>query len=114
MPQKNPESPIRPELVSALTEILREHGNVVDVWPADEAAAYRDNGGFQAGLEAVMTIRFAKAAASLDVIIRAAEMKAYVDGIADAQAMTGFTDETFRAILDKAGHTRIDLDGRPL
>jgi hypothetical protein len=27
MPQKNPEPPIRPELVSALTGILKEHGN---------------------------------------------------------------------------------------
>ena len=41
-------------------------------------------------------------------------MRGYLAGITSAQAMTGFSDATFRSILDKDGHTRIDLDGRPL
>lgn len=46
--------------------------------------------------------------------VRTAEMRGYLEGITSAQAMTGFSDATFRSILDKDGHTRIDLDGRPL
>ena len=47
-------------------------------------------------------------------VVEAAELKGYLDGIAAAQAMTGFSDETFRSILDKEGLTGIDLDGTKL
>lgn len=116
MPKKTKKpAPIRPELIEPLTEILRDRGNDVRLWPADEAAAYRDKGGFQAGRDAVREVRMAKAATAIETVIgellRAAELKAYVDGVSAAQAMTGFTDETFRSILDKDGLTSIDVDG---
>lgn len=119
MPKKTKTlAPIRPELVEPLTEILRARGERVPEWPADEAAAYRKNGGFQAGRDAVYQVRMSKAAAAIEEVfaeaIKAAETKAYLNGIAAAQAMTGFSDETFRSILDKDGHTGIDLDGSAL
>ncbi|HEX9225204.1 MAG TPA: hypothetical protein VF885_00940 [Arthrobacter sp.] len=116
MPQKTKTTaPVRPELVEPLTEILRDRGMDVRHWPADEAAAYRNNGGFQEGRDAVHQVRVAKAAAAIEAVfaevVRAAEVKAYLEGVSAAQAMTGFTDETFRSILDKDGHTGIDVDG---
>lgn len=119
MPEKTKATPpVRPELVEALTEILRDRGLVIQDWPADEAAAYRENGGFQEGAEAVRRVRMSKAAAAIEDVfaeaIRAAELKGYLEGIAAAQAMTGFSDETFRSIMDKDGHTGVDLDGQPL
>lgn len=114
---KTPE-PIRPELIEPLTESLRDRGNDVRLWPKDEAAAYRDNGGFLEGRDAMRQVQMAKAAAAIEdvfaAVIRAAELKAYLEGVAAAQAMTGFSDETFRSILDKDGHTGIDLDGQTL
>jgi hypothetical protein len=111
---KTPE-PIRPELIGPLTEILRDRGERIPDWPADEAAAYRDNGGFQAGRDAVHEVRMAKAAKAIEKVfaeaIKVAELKSYLEGISAAQAMTGFSDETFRSILDKEGLTGIDLDG---
>jgi hypothetical protein len=63
----------------------------------------------------VQQVRLSKAAAAIEEIIaeavRAAERKAYLEGISSAQAMTGFADETFRAILDKEGLDGIDLEG---
>lgn len=118
MPEEKTVKPIRPELVEPLNEILRDRGERVPDWPADEAAAYRENGGFQAGRDAVHQVRMSKAAAAIeevfDGVIRAAELNAYLEGISAAQAMTGFSEETFRSILDKDGHTGIDLDGKPL
>ena len=116
MPKKTKApNPIRPELIEPLTGILRDRGLDVRLWPADEAAAYRDNGGFQEGRDAVTRVRMAKGAAAIEdvfaEVIRAAELKAYLEGVSAAQSMTGFTDETFRSILDKDGHTGIDLDG---
>jgi hypothetical protein len=115
MPKKTKTQPIRPELIEPLTEILRDRGLDVRLWPADEAAAYRDNGRFQEGRDAVQAVRMSKAAAAIEEIIaeavRAAERKAYLEGISSAQAMRGFTDETFRAILDKEGLDGIDLEG---
>ena len=116
MPKKTKApNPIRPELIEPLAGILRDRGLDVRLWPADEAAAYRDNGGFQEGRDAVHEVRIAKAAAAIEdvfaEVIRAAELKAYLEGVSAAQAMTGFTDETFRSILDKDGRTGIDLDG---
>jgi len=73
------------------------------LWPADEAAAYRDNGGFLEGREAMRQVRMAKAAAAIEDVFRAVALQAYVDGVAAAQAMTGFTDETFKSVLDKEG-----------
>jgi dihydrofolate reductase len=112
MPKKStPEAvPVRPELIEPLTEILRDRGLEISHWPADEAAAYRDNGGFQEGVEAIKRLRMAKAAAAIEEVIRAAAQQAYIDGVSDAQAMTGFTDETFQSILDKAG---ISLSAEP-
>ena len=119
MPKKTKALPhVRPELVEALTEILRDRGLVIQDWPADEVAAYRENGGFQEGAEAVRRVRMSKAAAAIEDVfaeaIRAAELKGYLEGIAAAQAMTGFSDETFRSIMDKDGHTGVDLDGQLL
>lgn len=39
---------------------ILNRGNFVAEWPDDEAAAYRDNDGFQAGMDAVMGIRVQK------------------------------------------------------
>lgn len=119
MPKKTKtQVPIRPELIEILTEILRDRGLRVADWPADEAAAYHEHGGFMEGRDAVQQVRMSTAAAAVEEVfadvIRAAELKAYLEGIASAQAMTGFGDETFRSILDKDGHTGIDLDGSAL
>lgn len=118
MPKKKTPAPIRPELIDPLTEILRDRGERVPDWPADEAAAYRKHGGFQAGRDAVLEVRMAKAAAAVEDVFagvaNAAELKGYLEGIAAAQAIAGFSDETFRSILDKDGHTGIDVDGNPL
>lgn len=46
----------------ALQESLYDRGNVVPLWPEDEAAAYRNNGGWLEGTAAAEQIRFAKAA----------------------------------------------------
>ncbi|HEX9228383.1 MAG TPA: hypothetical protein VF885_17415, partial [Arthrobacter sp.] len=64
MPKKNQPAPIRPELIAPLTEILRDRGNDVRQWPAEEAAAYRDNGGFREGHDAVHQVKMTKAAAA--------------------------------------------------
>jgi hypothetical protein len=48
-----------------LAESLYDRGNRVPEWPADEAAAYRDNGRFMAGTAAVEALRFQKAADAL-------------------------------------------------
>lgn len=113
MPTKKQAPPIRPELIEPLTEILRDRGHDIRDWPADEAAAYRDNGRFQEGLDAVKKVRMAKAAAAIEEVFRTLISQAYIDGISDAQAMTGFTDETFQAVLDKEGIT-VGPDGRAL
>jgi hypothetical protein len=115
MPKKKTPAPVRPELIEPLTEILRDRGERVPDWPADEAAAYRKHGGFREGREAVHKVRMSKAAAAIEEVfagvVDAAELKGYLEGIAAAQAMAGFSDETFRSILDKEGLTGIDLDG---
>lgn len=54
-----------------------------------------------------------EAAAAIEDVFRAVIRQAYIDGVAAAQAMTGFTDETFQADLDKEGITR-GPDGRAL
>lgn len=119
MPKKTttPE-PIRPELIEILAEVLRDRGLSVTDWPADEAAAYRDAGGFMEGVHAVHQVRMSKAAAAIEDVftglIQVAELGGYLEGVSAAQAMTGFSDETFRSILDKDGHTGIDLYGQPL
>lgn len=114
MPKKTkPTAPIRPELIEPLTEILRDRGHDIRDWPADEAAAYRDNGRFQEGVDAVKAVRMAKAAAAIEESFRTVVAQAYIDGISDSQAMTGFTDETFQAVLDKEGIT-VGPDGRAL
>lgn len=114
---KTPE-PIRPELIEILTEALRDRGLIIADWPADEATAYRDAGGFQEGVDAIHQTRMSKAAAAIEEVfagaIQAAELGGYLEGVSSAQAMTGFSDETYRSILNKDGHTGIDLDGRSL
>lgn len=110
--------PVGPELVGPLTAILLDRGPEISRWPADEAAAYRDNGRFLEGREAVQRLRIAKAAAAIEEVfsaaIEAAQLKGYRDGVSDAQAMTGFTDETRQAIFEKEGLTDVDLDGNPI
>jgi hypothetical protein len=116
MPKKTKApAPIRPELVEPLTEILRDRGLDVRLWPADEAAAYRDNGRFQEGRDAMQSVRMAKAAVAIEKVfadaIKDAGLKSFLEGVSAAQAMTGFTDETFRSILDKEGITKVDPNG---
>lgn len=110
--------PVRPELVEPLNEILRDRGLEISGWPADEAAAYRDNGRFLEGRNAVQQLRVAKTAAAIEEVfaplLEAAELKGYRNGVSDAQAMTGFTDETRQAIFEKEGLTDVDLDGNPI
>jgi DNA-directed RNA polymerase specialized sigma24 family protein len=113
MPTKKQAQTIRPELIEPLTEILRDRGLDVRHWPADEAAAYRNNGRFQEGRNAVDRVRMAKAAAAIEEAFRTVVTQAYIDGISAAQAMTGFTDETFRDILAKEG-IAVGPDGRAL
>lgn len=106
MPKKTKKTkaePIRPELIEPLTEILRDRGERIPDWPADEAAAYRDSGGFQAGRDAVRQVRMEKAAAAIEEAFRPAMHQAFISGVLSAQAMTGFTDETFESILEKEG-----------
>lgn len=52
--------PVRPELIEPLTEIVRDRGLEISGWPADEAAAYRDNGRFLERREAVQQLRIAR------------------------------------------------------
>jgi hypothetical protein len=111
--KKKAPAPIRPELIEPLTEILRDRGERIPDWPADEAAAYRDNGGFQLGRDAVHEVRTAKAAAAIEEVFRTVVKQAYIDGVSAAQAMTGFTEETFQSILDKEG-IAAGPDGRAL
>lgn len=118
MPKKTKTpAPIRPELVAPLTEILRDRGERVPDWPVDEAAAYRKHGGFQEGRDAVHQVRMAKAAAAIEEVfaplLEAAKLKGYLEGVSDAQAMTGFTDETYQAILEKEG-IDVAVDGSQL
>lgn len=58
-------------LVDLVRELLRDKGNYVDEWPADEAAAYRDNGRFTRGNAAVQELRVAKGVAAIETIIAA-------------------------------------------
>ncbi|WP_230854576.1 hypothetical protein [Arthrobacter terrae] len=102
--KKKTPAPVRAELLAPLTEIVRDRGLDVRHWPADEAAAYRDNGGFLEGREAVNQVRIAKAAAAIEEVIRTIIQEAYIDGVRDAQVMTDFTDETFKSILYRAGY----------
>lgn len=115
--QKKPEL-VRLELIKILSDVLDDRGLNITDWPADEAAAYQDNGGFLEGQTAIRQVRAAKAAAAIETVFAdaagAAELRGYLEGIASAQVITGFSDATFRSILDKDGHTRIDLDGQPL
>jgi dihydrofolate reductase len=111
MPKKTKTpKPIRPELIAPLTEILRDQGLDVRQWPADEAAAYRDNGRFREGHDAAQKVKMAKAAAAIEEVFRPVIEKAFIEGVSNAQAMTGFTDETFQSILDKEG---ISLPAEP-
>ena len=115
MPKKTKKpAPVRPELIEPLTEILRDRGVDIRLWPADEAAAYRDNGRFQEGRNAVDQVRMSKAAAAIEDVFRTAINQAYIDGVSGAQAMTGFTDETFQSILDKEEDIAAGPDGRAL
>jgi hypothetical protein len=43
--------------------------------------------------------------------LKVAELKSYLEGSPPAQATTGFSDETFRSILDKDGLTSRAPDG---
>ena len=52
-------------MAAVLSEHLYDRGNDVRAWPDDEAAAYRDNGGFQEGRDAMRAIMFQKTADAL-------------------------------------------------
>lgn len=57
-------------LTSALETHIFSKGNRVDEWPADEAAAYRDNGGFMEGRAAVQELRIQKVATELLPLVK--------------------------------------------
>jgi dihydrofolate reductase len=101
--KKNQPAPIRPELVEPLTEILRDRGHDIRQWPADEAAAYRKNGRFREGHDAAQQVKMAKAAAAIEGAFKLVVQQAFIDGVLAAQAMTGFTEETFESVLAKEG-----------
>lgn len=72
--QEEPEadSELSERIDQVMEEILTElgqRGDRVYEWPDDEAAAYRDNNGFQPGRDAVNKIRAAKAAARIKEVI---------------------------------------------
>ena len=54
----------RARVLGALTDLGADRGHDVTEWPADEAAAYRDQR-FEAGREAVRAVRLSKAADAL-------------------------------------------------
>ncbi|WP_156367484.1 hypothetical protein [Arthrobacter sp. Leaf69] len=92
MPKKpKTPAPIRPDLIEPLAEILRGRGLDVRQWPADEAAAYRDNGGFQEGVAAIQQVKMSKSAAAIEKtfeeVVRAVELKAYLEGVSAAGIM---------------------------
>lgn len=66
-----------------------------------------------AGHQAVMRVRLAKTAAALEAVIRRARAQAFIDGVAEAQHMTGFTDETVKVVLAKAEYPVNDTGGFP-
>ncbi|MDQ6754439.1 MAG: hypothetical protein M3017_13815 [Actinomycetota bacterium] len=90
MPKKKPIRPIRPELVAPLIEILRDKGHRVADWPADERKAYRNAPDLDVAHAAVAQVRFAKAAEAIEEIIRVAQVRAFIDGVAESQSTTGF------------------------
>lgn len=79
---------VEPDLIAALRESLFDRGHVVEDWPADEAAAYRENGRFLEGAAAADEIRFAKAARAVMAVlapaISAAVRQARSGGLQDA------------------------------
>lgn len=96
-------------LEQVLGDILTEYearGNDVRLWPADEAKAYRDAGGFQAGNDAVLKVRIANAVARVQPVLKQAQRQGYLDGVDEAQYMTGFTDGTHKAVLDQSPYGR--------
>lgn len=62
-------------LAAALRTSLYDRGNYVQEWPADEAAAYRDNGGFAEGRAAADRIRFLKASEAVFDFLRSLELE---------------------------------------
>lgn len=60
-------------LACVLRASLYDRGNYVRDWPDDEAAAYRDNGGFSEGREAADRIRFLKASEAVLNFLRSVE-----------------------------------------
>lgn len=73
-------------MADVLAESLYNRGINIPEWPADESAAYRDNGGFHGGKAAVTALRYQKAAAALE-----AEGYGNVDE-AQAKALEEFAD----------------------
>jgi dihydrofolate reductase len=104
--------PIRPELIEPLTEILRDRGLNVREWPADEAAAYRDNGGFQEGVTAVQQVKrlAAKRRERLPSVIE----KAVLDALSRAKYMSDLSDRSFESILKQQGISLPSAPERPV
>lgn len=63
---------IQSVIKEALAEFAKGPGNDVRLWPGDEAQAYRDNGGFQAGADAAIAIRLSKASAQVAEALQSA------------------------------------------
>lgn len=103
-------------LARLMEEILTEfedRGNRVSDWPADEAAAYRDNLGFQEGRDAVRKLRAAKAAARIqeefiEPLLFTAGSEGFTEGVNESQWMTDFTDETRKDIFGKTSYRDMD------
>lgn len=60
-------------LTAVITELVRDKGNVVYEWPDDEAAAYRDSGGFAEGRAAVQKLRVDKGVAAVLALVQPAQ-----------------------------------------
>lgn len=93
-----------------LAESLCRRGINVPSWPADEAAAYRGNGGYHAGRDAVDALRFQKAADALTAEgygnvaeAQAAALEEFADFI-KAPAWAGLDHCTIHEIALEARH----------
>jgi dihydrofolate reductase len=112
--KKNVPAPIRPELIEPLSEILRDRGHDIREWPADEAAAYRDNGRFREGHDAAQRVKMAKAAVAIEEVFRPVIDKAVIHALSRARYMSDLSDRSHASILEELGVTIPVEPARPV
>jgi hypothetical protein len=102
-----------------LASSLYDRGHYVHEWPADEAAAYRDNGRFMTGGAAVDALRFQKAADALTAAgygnvaeAQAAALEEFAEFIR-TPAEPGLDRYTIQEIVLEARHRAAALRQRP-